>query len=123
MIVKNINSRNKGHQFERDLCKLFRKYFPKVNTSRASSKLLDDCKIDLNNIDFNIQAKNGYDKTNFNFFDLKNESEKLLKKNFEGVFLNHYLEKPFLLIHKKKVGTSVTIELDSFMKLIEKAYG
>ena len=41
MIVKNINSRNKGHQFERDLCKLFRKYFPKVNTSRASSKLLD----------------------------------------------------------------------------------
>jgi hypothetical protein len=119
MTVRNINSRDKGHRFERDLCKLFREKYPKVCTSRASSRALDECKIDLNNLPFNIQAKNGYENKIFDFKKLKDISYNLLKEKFEGVLLKEYLNKPFLLIHKKKNITTVTLELDSFKKLLD----
>jgi hypothetical protein len=120
--TKRISSRDKGHTFERFLASQFRESFPKCSTSRASSKALDDCKIDLNNIPFNVQAKCGYETTNFNFFELKKTSITLLKEAFTGAVLDQYLNNPYVLIHKKKVGTKVEIEFKDFINLVKKAY-
>jgi hypothetical protein len=41
-------NRQKGHEFEREIAEDFRTVgFPKAKTSRAASRLADDCKIDI----------------------------------------------------------------------------
>lgn len=56
---KKINSRAKGHTYERALVKLFKEKFgfDKCTTSRLSSKALDDAKVDLFGLPVNVQAK------------------------------------------------------------------
>lgn len=59
---KRVNSRNKGNNAERKYAKLFREEFDFsfCKTSRQTSRLLDDSKVDLANIPLNVQIKKGY---------------------------------------------------------------
>lgn len=53
-----VNSRNKGHKYERDVAKEWRKFGFDTKTSRYSNRELDDLKVDLVNTGiFNIQLK------------------------------------------------------------------
>jgi len=55
---KRVNGRTKGHAYERALAKKLREMgFEKCTTSRFSSKEMDDKKVDLCGLPFNIQAK------------------------------------------------------------------
>ena len=53
-----INSRDKGHQFERDICQLLRLCGYEAVTSRSESKAMDDLGVDIiSDFPFHIQAK------------------------------------------------------------------
>ena len=55
-----INSRNKGNVFERQIVNKFKEKYPLAMRSSYAAKYLDDNKIDIANIPYNVQAKNGY---------------------------------------------------------------
>ncbi len=94
------NSRNKGHRLERLIASVFRDRlgFKFAKTSRAASKLLDSCKIDLAFVPFNIQCKDGYDNNRPKYEKLYNESKRLLKENYPKDHPVHKL--PYVLVHK-----------------------
>ena len=56
------NARKKGHDLERTRARFWRALdFPYCRTSRAESRLMDDCGIDITNIPFFFQCKAGYE--------------------------------------------------------------
>lgn len=98
-------------------------YFPLVKTARQVSRATDDCGIDLVNIPFNIQCKNGYEKTNFKYAEMYNQTKQLLKTFFLPDNPIHTY--PYLIIHKKgrkEEETTVTMTLKAFEELIKKGY-
>jgi hypothetical protein len=104
------NSRTKGHNFERYLADLYRKLgFIYCKTSRAESKTLDNCKVDLYGIPFNVQAKSGYEKHLPNYRKLREESKQELLKNYPKT--NEIHSFPFVLIHKTS-GNDITVTMD-----------
>lgn len=120
---KKINSRNKGGNYERWLAKFFREHFNYnfCKTSRQSSRMLDDCGIDLSGLPYNIQAKSGYwahrPKPDVIF---KNMKEKL-DSNYdtrEGVH-----KYPRFLFHKldghQPEHHLVTMMFDDFVKILK----
>ena len=125
-----INSRTKGHSFERWLADMYRKLgFEFCKTSRAESKTLDNCKVDLYGIPFNVQAKSGYEKHMPNYRKLREESKiHLLKKDAEQylfIVLKNYPKTseihsyPFVLIHKTSGNdVTVTISLEHYLDLL-----
>lgn len=100
------NGRIKGHAFERALAQLFRDLGFKCTTSRYSSKELDDKKVDLCGLPFNIQAK---------------AVEKLgcVHKVLATMPQD---DKPNYVFHKKnRKGTIVCMTQEDFLDLLEKA--
>lgn len=104
---KNYGSRNrrKGHNAERHYAKFFRELSPnfeKCKTSRAASRLHDDCKIDLCFVDpLNIQIKAGKQRglvVSKELADMKEE----VGKNFPDNYPEH--ENLSILIHRKEPG-------------------
>lgn len=90
-------NRSKGHNAERYFAKIFREEgFADCKTARYASREMDDLKIDLVNLPFNVQIKAGIQKSlKVEFLIL--EIKKLLKqKNRPDL-----LEKPLIIIHKK----------------------
>lgn len=122
--MKN-NNRTKGHNFEREVVRDLKPLFPYTTTSRASSKLLDDCGVDVNNVPFLIQCKNGY-LGNRPKYEV--EFEKVFDRLKEKFPKEHHIHQmPFLLIHrlpgtrgKKNLeqNTQVTISYEFFLYLI-----
>jgi hypothetical protein len=52
------NVRRIGHNYERKIVKELRDLgFTKATTTRASSRVMDDAKIDINGVTYNIQCK------------------------------------------------------------------
>ncbi len=91
-------NRSKGHNAERYFAKVFREElgFIDCKTTRYSSRELDDLKIDLVNLPFNVQIKAGIQKSlKVEFLIL--EIKKLLKQRNRP----DLLEKPLIIIHKK----------------------
>lgn len=124
-----INSRTKGHAFERELATWFREIgFEYCKTTRAASKLMDDCGIDFVGIPFRVQAKSGYATNRPKFEDVANYSKQRLLLNFPKEHPIHNI--PFILVHKldTKKGkrtendTFVSISKDSFEQLLRMAY-
>lgn len=113
-----INSRTKGHSFERWLADMYRKLgFEFCKTSRAESKTLDNCKVDLYGIPFNVQAKSGYEKHMPNYRKLREESKIHLLKNYPKTSEIHSY--PFVLIHKTSGNdVTVTISLEHYLDLL-----
>ena len=92
-------NRDKGHRLERRIAKIFQEMgFPFAKTTRASSRLLDSCKVDINFVPFNIQCKAGYQNNRPKFEDIYNETNEKLIENFPPGHEVH--DKPIVLIHK-----------------------
>jgi hypothetical protein len=119
-------NRTKGQNFEREIALKLRAYFPHVATTRSQSKLLDDCLIDICNVPYNIQAKNGYEKSRPKFEKLHSETiERLDKYIPKGHMLESVRNNPFLLFHKfggKREEQTVTMTIDTFFKLLDEIY-
>ena len=121
-ITKGINSRTKGHSFERSLVKFFKEELGYIHarTSRNSSKVLDNCKVDIDNVPFLIQSKKGYAKIRPKADVIFKEMEILLKQNYPESHVIHTY--PKLLIHeidrKHKYHKLVTLTFDDFREIL-----
>lgn len=101
-----VNGRNKGNSYERSLAQLFRDLGYPCTTSRYSSKELDDKKVDLHGLPFNIQAK-AVERLGC-MHKVLSEMPKEDKLNF--------------VFHKKnRKGTIVCMTQEHFLQLLEKA--
>jgi hypothetical protein len=94
-------ARSKGHRVEVELAKEFRELgYTHCATTRATSRQLDACAIDLNYIPANIQSK--ADKRNFNFKNylalIDEVNSRILKLPTE---LQYRLTYPTIVFHTK----------------------
>lgn len=119
---KRINARTKGHNFERDIAKMFRDElgFKFAKTSRFASRILDNCKVDIAGVPYLVQTKSGYEKVRPKPEEIFQEMEDLLKENFpENDPVHQY---PKMLIHKitdrKKYHNFVTMPFNDFKYLL-----
>jgi hypothetical protein len=88
----------KGHTWERRIIKWIRPFWTFVQSSRATSRLLDNCKIDLNFIPVLIQAK--ATKLRPNFQVLWEECMKLININYPPKEALELMKKPYIVFHK-----------------------
>lgn len=92
-------NRQKGHNLERLLARIFRDLgFKHAKTSRQANRLADDCGVDLVNIPLAIQAKAGYKNRRPKFDQLYKETKEKLNKNFPPEDPIHDL--PYVVVHK-----------------------
>jgi len=92
-------NRNKGNSFERLLAKIMRELgYEYCKTSRATSRLMDNCKIDLTGLPFIVQAKAGYDKSRPKYDKIFGEIKEEIGKHFPPS--HHIHDMPIILIHK-----------------------
>lgn len=120
-----INSKAKGGTLERLVVNDLKPIFPFAKTSRLSSRLLDNCDVDINNIPFLIQCKCGYNNIRFKFEEMYRETKRLIAMNFppDDPKQNY----PYILIHQR-TGTKgkkepemfqVTMSYETFLKLVK----
>lgn len=116
------NNRLRGFSLERLVAKDMREIgYTFAKTSRASSKLLDDCQIDIAFVPYNIQTKSGYAKARPKPDLIFNNISTNLKKNFPPD--EKYHDYPKILIHKlPEVGTFATIEYNFLLTLLKIKY-
>lgn len=119
-----MNQRRKGHNFERIVVKQFKERLNHdVKTTRASSKKLDDCGIDIVGTDALVQCKAGYETRRPRFEEIYENIKSNINKYYgESSRLHDY---PILLIHNIDVGrgskrgnqhTTVTLTLDDYFR-------
>lgn len=125
------NNRRKGHQLERDIVKIFRDElgFKYCKSSRAASKLLDDCGIDIalngalvEGMPLLIQAKQGYERNRPKPDIIFKKIRDSLNENFPE---NHPIHStPKILIHridgKDENNFLVTMTMDYFKIVMQK---
>jgi len=126
---KVSNNRVRGHNFERAIAKLFRTLgFDKTKTSRQASRLLDNSKVDLWGLPFNIQCKDGIQK-GLSYSKVLSEMRELLAINYPET--DPQITYPKIIIHKKlpfgkkrvEEDTLVVTTLEDFIKIITSQYG
>ena len=105
-------NRTKGHNYERQLAKEFREILgdEDCRTSRQSSRLLDDCKVDLDCYFLNIHAKNV--RNNINYSELLNDIKEAIDEK-----LKKRSELPIAIFHKKQSKEMIIISKEDFYKL------
>ena len=117
---KNTGKRNRtaGQNYERQLAKEFRDLgYAYCKTSRQASRLLDDCKVDLYGIPYNVQAKNV--QSGIKYKEIFDSMVELLGKN-----MPERLPFPNVIFHKKKgEGELVVMTKDTFYEFIKLLYG
>lgn len=118
--MAKINVKQKGNTYERNIVKFYRDElgFSKAKTSRATSKLLDDCKVDINFIPHLVQTKNGYANNRPKFDVLKKECMNLIEENYPDDEKKLLLDKPYVLFHKLGVEEMITIDRAFFKSLM-----
>lgn len=95
-------NRRKGHNAERYYCNIFKEIgFEYCITSRLGSRLLDNAKVDLMNLPFNLQIKAGKQKSMNPGKELF-AMESMINTMFPPGDEIH--NKPKFLVHKKEVG-------------------
>lgn len=126
MIDKNNNpkkgstNRRKGHDAERQIARELRDIgYIHAATSRATSRQLDDAKVDINYVPFNIQSKAV--KQNLNFRDYLS----LINEVNDGVASlppDHLVRitYPTVIFHKKDRQTLCVMSKEDFYNLIKK---
>jgi hypothetical protein len=117
----------KGNVLEQTVAKDLRSKYPFCKTARQTSRLLDDCKIDLTGLPLLVQCKAGYNKSRPKYEVLFREMKELIEKNFPKTHPVHNL--PYVLINKlnrTKGGkqsqpemNQVVISYDFFLNLIQ----
>ena len=114
------NNRTKGHSAERLYALKFRELFPKCQTSRYASRMMDDAGVDLVGLPMLVQIKAGLQKGMKPHEVLKN-----IKNNLPDE------SKPKVLIHHKEgakgkkrdeFSSLVTMTFEDFFHLINLAY-
>lgn len=78
--------------------------FKDCKSTRKDAKLLDSCKVDLENLPVLIQIKAGIQET-LNEAEVLRSMEQSLKKNFHGTDNIHKMPK-VLIHHRPKAGTA-----------------
>lgn len=120
------NNRTKGHNLERQVTRDLSAFFPFAKTARASSKLLDDCGIDINGLPFLIQCKVGYDRNRpryeVEFQNIRDNTSKHYPKD------HNIQTMPVILVHKLNCNVrgksrpeeyhQVTLSYDFFLYLL-----
>ena len=118
---KGSTNRRKGHNLERRLVNAFKKLgYNFCKTSRAASRLLDDSKVDLWGIPYNVQAKKGYLK-GLNYTAIFDQMNIALGENFPPE--DKQLTYPSVIIHdkgRKKQDKLVIIQEEDFFNLVKK---
>jgi hypothetical protein len=111
--VSSNRNRTAGHNYERDICNYFKSIgFTKCKTSRQASRLLDDNKIDLAYLPFNVQCK--YVNSPINYTTLLKEINTSIKTNLED-----RVQYPTIIFHKRKNKDSlVVMDIEEFTKLL-----
>lgn len=119
-----MDVRKKGHNFERAIVKRLKQIgYEFAKTTRNSSKLLDDCKVDIDFVPFLIQCKMGYPSSRPKYDKLWVELKQTLGKNFPKDNPIHNL--PFILIHhldNKSEGNQIFQTSTSFGFELLEAY-
>jgi len=114
------NNRTKGHSAERLYALKFREIFPKCQTSRYASRMMDDAGVDLVGLPMLVQIKAGLQKGMKPHEVLKNIKDNLPDES-----------KPKVLIHHKEgakgkkrdeFSSLVTMTFEDFFHLINLAY-
>ena len=114
------NNRTKGHSAERLYALKFRELFPKCQTSRYASRMMDDAGVDLVGLPMLVQIKAGLQKGMKSHEVLKNIKDNLPDES-----------KPKVLIHHKEgakgkkrdeFSSLVTMTFEDFFHLINLAY-
>lgn len=122
-----VTNRRKGHSAERAIAQDFRAIgFLHCKTSRQASRLLDDSKIDLAFIPYNIQIKAGKQRGLNPIKELKAMEVEIIKNYPPGESVH---SNPNLVLLKKEVGqgikrskydTTITMAYEDFLKIVKK---
>lgn len=108
------NVRRIGHNYERKIVKELRDLgFTKATTSRASSRIMDDAKIDINGVTYNIQCKAV--RTGLNVFTVLDEMETTIPKLVpeREIYVN-------LVFHKKEGDEVVVLRKEDWYLILKK---
>jgi len=108
------NVRRIGHNYERKIVKELRDLgFTKATTSRASSRIMDDAKIDINGVTYNIQCKAV--RTGLNVFTVLDEMETAIPKLVpeREIYVN-------LVFHKKEGDEVVVLRKEDWYLILKK---
>jgi hypothetical protein len=113
---KHNGSKNRraGHNYERKCTNYFKELgFLRARTSRQASRLLDDAKVDIAYIPFNVQCK-AVD-SNMNYLTLIDEINVKIKE-----LVPERKDYPTIVFHKRKnKKTLVVMNIDEFTKLLK----
>lgn len=116
-------NRRKGHDYERKWAKVFRDLGHNYcKTSRQASRLLDDSKVDLAFIPYNLQCKNVQASINY-IEEIKLIQESLIK-NFPPNNEQHSY--PIIIAHKRGVKPEeelIVMKAEDFIKMLKQQYG
>jgi hypothetical protein len=108
------NVRRIGHNYERKIVKELRDLgFTKATTTRASSRVMDDAKIDINGVTYNIQCKAV--RTGLNVFTVLDEMETAIPKLVpeREIYVN-------LVFHKKEGDEVVVLRKEDWYLILKK---
>lgn len=113
-IKSKPNVRRIGHNYERKIAKEFRDMgFHRAATSRATSRIMDDAKIDVNGVTYNIQCKAV--KSGLNVFlvleDMEESIPKLVPEREDYVNV---------VFHKKEKDEVVVLRKEDWYLIIKK---
>lgn len=91
-------NKRKGSNWERKVIIDFKKFWPFAKSSRSSSQLLDNCKVDINHIP--ILAQNKATQMRPNYQVLYEECMSLIDKFYPKDEAKILKQKPYVVIHK-----------------------
>jgi hypothetical protein len=111
------NNRRKGHNLERAVVNdLIEAGYLRAGTSRRWSRALDDAKVDIAHVPFNIQCK-AVDSQNLHF-----DNYQALKQEIEEAIEEIVPERknlPTIIIHKRNGKTLVVMDYASFLNIVK----
>jgi hypothetical protein len=108
------NVRRIGHNYERKIVKELKELgFALAATTRATSKIMDDAKIDINGIPYNIQCKAV--RTGLNVFTVLDDMDECIPKMVpdRDVYIN-------VVFHKKEIDEVVVLRKHDWYLILKK---
>lgn len=108
------NVRRIGHNYERKVVKELKDLgFATAATTRATSKIMDDAKIDINGVSYNIQCKAV--KTGLNVFSVLDDMEATIPQLVpeREQFIN-------IVFHKKEKNEVVVLRKEDWYLIVKK---
>lgn len=108
------NVRRIGHDYERKVVKELRDLgFTKATTSRSSSRIMDDAKIDINGVTYNIQCKAV--RSGLNVFSVLDDMEAAIPK-----LVPEREEYVNVVFHKKERREVVVLRKEDWYLIVKK---